>query len=99
MYWKEDGKELWNFLKKYDNVKILSKPSKDRLSKKGKIIWCKRELGVKPILSFKKSDYADKNSILIDDLKQNIDEWIQAGGIGILHKNTKNTIQQLKKYV
>jgi len=35
--------------------------------------------------------------ILIDDHQDNIDEWISHGGIGILHKNTKETIEQLQK--
>jgi len=99
MHWTKDGKYLWNFLQNYDNVNILSKPSRDPLSKKGKIIWCQRELGIKPILSFNKKEYANEKSILIDDLEKNINEWEHAGGIGILHKNTKDTIKELKKYM
>ena len=44
----------------------------------------------------KKREFANKNSILIDDLKSNIQEWKASGGIGILHKNTNSTISQLK---
>lgn len=40
-----------------------------------------------------------KNSILIDDTKKKIDNWEKAGGIGILHKNTKDTIKQLNKII
>jgi len=36
---------------------------------------------------------------LIDDLPRNIDPWIEAGGIGILHKNTEDTIKKLKKII
>lgn len=37
------------------------------------------------------------NSILIDDTQKKIDDWTGNGGIGILHKNTKDTIDQLEK--
>jgi len=101
MPWTSDGKSLWNFVKKYPNVEILSKPSKDKLSREGKKIWCKRELGedVKINLSYDKKEFADSNCILIDDLEKNIKEWFKAGGIGILHKNTKDTIKKLKRYL
>ncbi len=36
--------------------------------------------------------------ILIDDREDNIDRWIKAGGIGILHKDIEETLQLLKKY-
>ncbi|MCK9415409.1 hypothetical protein M0Q97_01975 [Candidatus Dojkabacteria bacterium] len=101
MPWTSDGRSLWNFIKKYPNVEILSKPSKDKLSREGKKIWCKRELGedVKINLSYDKKEFADSNCILIDDLEKNIKEWFKAGGIGILHKNTKDTIKKLKRYL
>ena len=37
-----------------------------------------------------------KGSVLIDDRQKNIDAWIEAGGIGILHTSAANTINQLK---
>ena len=48
----------------------------------------------------KKSDkklYANSNSILIDDLKSNCDEFKEKGGKSILHLNSKDTIKQLKE--
>ncbi len=38
-----------------------------------------------------KSNYADKieNSVLVDDLKDNIDEWQKAGGTGLFFTNKK----------
>jgi hypothetical protein len=99
MSWMDDGRRLWNFVKKIPGTEILSKPNKDKLSSEGKRIWCKRELGENTIvnLSYNKSDFAKPNMILIDDLKKNIIEWENAGGIGILHKNSKDTIEKLKK--
>jgi hypothetical protein len=37
-----------------------------------------------------------KNKILIDDKPETIDNWNNAGGIGILYKNTPDTLKQLK---
>jgi len=96
MAWTKDGKILWNYLKDM-NINILSKPSQNKKSKEGKNIWCERELNLKPILSNNKEKYANENSILIDDLPKNINKWVDAGGIGILHKNTKTTIKKLKE--
>lgn len=44
-----------------------------------------------------KAEYALPHRILIDDRRKAIDPWIEAGGIGILHKNTESTIAQLKE--
>lgn len=100
MSWLKDGKELWDYIKKYDPT-ILSAPSSANSSKTGKLLWVKNELGqnVKVILckAKDKQQYADKRSILIDDMEKNIEQWEAAGGIGILHKNTDSTIKRLKE--
>ena len=99
MSWNPGGKKLWNYISKY-NAEILSAPSKRVLETciKGKRIWCSR-LG-SPKIHFrskdKKKEFANKNSILIDDLKSNISDWNKSGGIGIHHKNSNSTISQLK---
>lgn len=43
-----------------------------------------------------KQYYCECGDILIDDSEMNIQQWIAKGGIGILHKNTDDTIQQLR---
>ena len=118
MNWKSDGKELWDFIKKYDPI-ILSAPSHDPDSSKGKMEWIERELGIsqpsatvspkndrwdessRVILNSQKYMFNKRydNSILIDDTKKQIDNWVNNGGIGILHKNTKDTIKQLKNII
>jgi len=98
MDWKNDGKRLWKYIQKH-NPKILSAPSRNVESRIGKISWVERELpGVELILKYAKNkkDLSEPNSILIDDRPENINDWIEAGGIGILHLNTKHTIDQLK---
>lgn len=100
MNWNPGGKKLWRYIEKYD-PQILTAPSK-RVYKDcvaGKKSWIKR-LG-SPVIHIRskdrKKEFATKNSILIDDLKSNIQDWESSGGIGIHHKNTQNTIGQLKE--
>jgi hypothetical protein len=97
--WMSDGKQLWDYIKKYNPI-LLSAPSREESSKLGKRVWVKRELpGTKLILRYapQKQEYASPTSILIDDRQKNIDQWKAAGGIGILHTSTANTIEQLKQ--
>lgn len=52
----------------------------------------------KIILNSDKFRYVSSNKdILIDDTPKKIDAWVKAGGIGILHKNTTETIKHLKE--
>ena len=99
MDWMSDGKQLWNYIKKYEPV-LLSSPSRSNYSRMGKRIWRKRNLpSTKLILAraANKQNYADPDSILIDDRESNVDQWIKAGGIGILHTDTASTINKLKE--
>lgn len=99
LHWTSDGKELWEYIKKY-TPKLLSAPSIKDESRVGKHQWVKRELpGTQLILrsAEHKKDLATPNSILIDDRADNVEGWVGAKGIGILHVNTKDTIKQLKK--
>jgi len=103
-YWTEmpymvDGERYWNYIKDYD-VELLSSPSRSSTSRLGKRLWVKNNMpGVKLTLaqSSRKQNYAAPDHILIDDRKSNIDQWIAAGGIGILHTSAAGTISQLKK--
>ena len=97
--WMPDGKTLWNYIEKY-KPDILSAPSREDSSRVGKNKWVNKHLpGVHLILRSveHKKEFASPTSVLIDDRKENIDSWVEAGGIGILHTNTPDTIKQLKK--
>ena len=99
MHWNPDGKELWDYISKYE-PKILSAPSRENSSRVGKHEWMKNHLpGVELILrsAEHKRDFAAPNSILIDDRADNIAGWIESGGIGILHTSTADTINKLKE--
>jgi hypothetical protein len=98
--WMSDGKQLWNYIEKY-TPQLLSAPSREESSRIGKRVWVKRELpGVKLILrnAEQKQQFASPTSILIDDKKENIEQWENRGGISIFHTSTESTIKQLKKY-
>ena len=99
MPYMPDGEQYWNYIKDYD-VELLSSPSRSKTSRLGKRLWVRNNMpGVKLTLAqaSKKQNYANPDSILIDDRKSNIDQWISQGGIGILHTSASDTIQQLKK--
>jgi len=97
--WMPDGQKLWDYLKPY-KPDLLSAPSREDSSRIGKHVWVKYKIpGTKLILRYakQKQELATPESILIDDRQVNIDQWEAAGGIGILHTSTANTIQQLQK--
>jgi hypothetical protein len=98
MEWMPDGKKFWNFIKKY-NPTILTKPARVKNCKEDKISWLKKNLGedVSIKLSTKKEKYANPNTILFDDMEENIQKWIDAGGIGILYKSAEQAILEFKK--
>lgn len=97
MPWTEDGKQLWNYIKKFKPT-VLTTPAKSKASKIGKEIWIKRELGNVPFIFEKnKYKYATLESVLIDDYDTKIIPWVENDGIGIHHKDTKSTIEYLKR--
>ena len=97
--WMPDGKQLWDFIKPF-NPDLLSAPSREESSKIGKRVWKKNNLpDTKLILTparFKQK-YSGENKILIDDREDNIQQWKDKGGIGILHTSAADTIKQLKE--
>ena len=97
--WMSDGKELWSYIKPY-SPKLLSAPSREKSSRTGKEKWVAEHLPGVPLLlkpADQKQLYASSKSILIDDRKDNIERWIEAGGIGIHHTSASNTVSKLKE--
>lgn len=99
MKWMPDGKLLYNFAKEFPS-EILSH-STDEKSTIGKLNWLKNnQIELKPNLVSKREDkskFANPKSILVDDRKDVIDSFNNAGGIGILHTNSIDTINKLKE--
>lgn len=95
--WMNDGKELWSFIKKFKPEILTAPPSNE--SKKGKLDWCKNNLGSVKV-NFKqardKHHFSKPNAILIDDKESTIENWNNSGGIGIYHTTANSTIQKLK---
>jgi 5'(3')-deoxyribonucleotidase len=97
MKWMPDGKKLWDEIKDKKPT-ILSAPTEHKSSIEGKKEWLSENLPEAPyIIEQEKEKYADKGAVLIDDRESNIEKWEKAGGTGILHKNTKDTLEKLSK--
>ena len=99
MEWMPGGKELYNRISQYNHY-LLSSPSKSETSRIGKHMWKKDKTpNTKLILarSYNKKNYADKSNILIDDRESNIQQWREAGGIGILYTSAAQVNKELDK--
>jgi hypothetical protein len=112
LYWKGDGRELWDYLEEYSPT-ILSSPSRNPKSISGKTKWVRLNLSIKQQPVTKASDYMPDsrlilmqqkhlfakgpNDILIDDTQTKIDKWVEAGGTGILHNDATDTIRVLEQ--
>ena len=107
MEWMLNGEKLWNFIQPY-NPKILSSPSRENTSRLGKRLWVKENITEKydshsiPEVIFRfgdaKADFANKNSILIDDKPSNLKAWKDKGGIALECKDgeIETIIEKLK---
>ena len=90
------SKDLYDFLSRFAPVTILSSPSDGAYCVWGKIHWLKKKID--PNIStgdciFTKKKYllANPESLLIDDLQKNCDEFIAAGGQAVCVPSTWNT--------
>lgn len=104
MDWMPGGKELVRFIKNSGlNTFILtagSTSNSDSCSE-GKQQWLQKHgLGNLDFNIVSKGTekyiYADKDIILIDDMKRNVDLFVEAGGLGIVHTDTPSTIKKLE---
>lgn len=96
---------VWKYAMENANVEILSAySSHDRRSVNGKKVWLKKhkdKLGkgfkINLVKAYEKQQFANENSILIDDLENNIKQFNAKGGKGILFKNGPQALKELKK--
>lgn len=104
--WTKDGEQLWKYISKFDaNILSAHTNTWQPNSKHDKMRWIEKHLRPLPKLNHilvrrDKQKFATKDgvpNILIDDWSKNIDEWKAAGGIGIKHTSTAETIAALKK--
>lgn len=110
MSWMPGGQELHSFLKfsGFCPTILSALPGPERKkaltnAREGKIKWLRKELGPSyaetAILCYRpeKALQSGVSRVLIDDNSENIREWEEAGGIGILHKNSSRTIRCFSK--
>lgn len=110
MSWMPGGQELHGFLRSSGLcptiLSALPGPERKKAltnAREGKIKWLRKELGISyaetAILCYRpeKALQSGVARVLIDDNSENIREWEEAGGIGILHKNTSRTIRCFSK--
>lgn len=97
-----DADVLWQFLvQNFKNIEILSASGTTPRDASGqKKAWVGEHFGwdVKTniVLSAKeKAAFAAPNTILIDDTARAVNPFIQAGGMAVLHTNTRSTISAL----
>ena len=99
--WMPNGPELWAAIVPY-NPNILTTPM-GYGSEIGKQAWIDENLNPPPqkvFMSREKYNWANKNSILIDDWTKNTIPWEEHDGIAILHRDqnlekTLSTLQEL----
>lgn len=107
MEWTPGGQQLWNAISTFKPT-LLTAPSRNMISRIGKRSWAKSHLSPSPEgIIFKYSMYkqeqaaADVSSglepILIDDRRDIIDRWQDAGGIGIHHPKNGDPSQVIKR--
>jgi hypothetical protein len=102
MPWMPNGKALWDFIQPY-GPKLLTSPSRDNTSRLGKRLWVKENIVPAPEVIFRfgdaKSDFANENSILIDDKPSNLKAFAAKGGISIECKDgdISSVINELKE--
>ena len=103
------ARQLLDYLKTKEdvaNMAILSSSSgleSHFLVQHDKLIWLEDHDVKYPALivpgRFYKKNYANINSYLIDDFPANIHEFVGAGGAGIIHKDSNDTIADIERWL
>jgi len=107
-----DARKLWNYIEQFDPFVLTAIPRETRgpiagRAAEDKSRWMKKTFGLnkemmRPVMRRNKSNFAKdgrdgRPNLLIDDHKKNVEEFKNAGGIGIHHINAASTIRKLKK--
>ena len=101
LHWMKDGKELWTYLLPYEPMILTAATHhRDPHIVAGKYKWCASHLDLpksRIIMESEKYIYAKPRHILIDDTPEKIKGWTNAGGLGILHRNAGDSINEIKQ--
>lgn len=88
---------LWKYIKKYNPILLTTPADGVEQCKPDKLKWVKKYLGYNKVIFEKnKEKYASPSAILIDDREDNIQDFNNANGIGILFKSANQVIDELK---
>lgn len=103
-----DMSELMSYLQSLDIplaiLTALPRTTSMPTAKQDKKTWIGREVSFDIEFNASRSaklkqKWAREGHVLIDDKASNIDEWRNAGGIGIFHVDAKTTISKLKQHL
>ena len=108
MPWMPGGKQLWNYIKQYNPHILSAYTPEDPNCIPGKRTWLRKNVRISSnrvnlVRRVEKQKFAMKSdmgrapAILIDDFPRNVDQFKAAGGMGIVHTSTSNTLRELKK--
>lgn len=105
--WTRDGKQIWNFVKKYKpNILSACGSLAGTICRDGKKRWLAANLGtgnlknVYLVQRSEKKNYAvvnGKPTVLIDDYEKNCSEYDAAGGIAVQVTTASAVISKLKR--
>lgn len=97
--WMPDGKKILEVIEKkfkQKNIYLVTAPMLNPGSGTGKMLWVEKNLSSYYkrliITSAPKSLFANSNTLLIDDKDENINEFVNAGGEGILIPRLWNSL-------
>lgn len=98
-----DAMELWEFANKhFENVQILTASgSTPADAPTQKMNWIVDHLGEDVKVNVvgagrEKAAFASQFSILVDDRQKVVTPFVEAGGVGVLHRDTEQTIEILR---
>lgn len=101
---RPDALELWNGLAGRGTRSILTAMPRPtgllHTAAADKLAWAREHIThTAPVIvaesGLAKAAWARPGAILIDNLQRNIDVWVAAGGIGIVHVSAADTLAQL----
>jgi len=100
-----DAQELINFIwpQHFEILTAIPKKAIFPNVTQHKRDWVRKNIDPKIYVNFgpysidKQYHCRNNSNVLIDDNHMCVDQWIGAGGIGILHTDAKSTIRELKK--
>lgn len=101
---RPDALELWQGLEGRGNRSILTAMPRPtgllHTAAADKVDWAREHITptapvIVAVSGLAKAAWARPSAVLIDNLQRNIDAWVAAGGIGVVHTSAAETLAQL----